>query len=509
MTAANESNLSPLVDGLYGRIALPKRGSFSFWRQVRMGVALALLLAGLNLLGPGDPSLEQRCLASAIIVVAAIPLWLWSVGVDRSIPFAFFVSMMFAGYYALPVFLLKRYRVELFGGEPSETLIVKALVLSLAALACMLLGYYGPVRVWLAPLVPRFNLRWQSLRNVKRWAFVFALSGLALTAFEAVGRSAAGLQMALTFGQDLAIVSILILFALQLAGRLDRKWVLFLWGALVPARLFLGLATGATAQVLVLALMLTLLYASLRRVIPWKAIVIGACAFFILRPAQMPFRSATWAGGRMEKASTTAKVRLFSDILTKTLSGRWLTYDRLLQLAAGRLALFATFAEVLRDTPDHVPYWRGETYYPILFKPLPRLLYPDKPVEISGQRFGHRYGILALRNQTTSINLAQTIELYANFGVPGVLMGMFLFGLAYRLIIQIYVHPGMGLGALIASVYISSKLLNIGSSASLAAGAVLWSMVFVALIHLLVQSGELGARVPGVTRPGSLSGARY
>jgi len=168
MTAATETSLSPLVEGLYGRIALAKRGSFSFWRQVRMGAALALLVAGLNLLAPGDPSLAQRCLASAIIAVAAIPLWLWSAGVDRGIPFAFFISMMFAGYYALPIFLLKRYRVELFGGEPSEALIVKALALSLAGLTCMLIGYYGPIRVWLVPLVPRFN-RVSTCNNVPKW----------------------------------------------------------------------------------------------------------------------------------------------------------------------------------------------------------------------------------------------------------------------------------------------------------------------------------------------------
>lgn len=44
---------------------------------------------------------------------------------------------------------------------------------------------------------------------------------------------------------------------------------------------------------------------------------------------------------------------------------------------------------------------------------------------------------------------------------------MFTFGLTYRLLIEMYLHPGMGLGALVCGVYVSSKLLDVGSAASM------------------------------------------
>ena len=68
---------------------------------------------------------------------------------------------------------------------------------------------------------------------------------------------------------------------------------------------------------------------------------------------------------------------------------------------------------------------------------------------------------------------------------------MFIFGLIYRLLLEMYVHPGMGLGALVGGVYVSSKLIDIGSATSLTFGAIPWSILFIALIHLLIVAAEL------------------
>jgi hypothetical protein len=48
--------------------------------------------------------------------------------------------------------------------------------------------------------------------------------------------------------------------------------------------------------------------------------------------------------------------------------------------------------------------------------------------------------------------------------------GRFIFRVTYRLLIEMYVHPGMGLGALVGGVYVSSKLLDVGSAASMVFG---------------------------------------
>jgi hypothetical protein len=164
----------------------------------------------------------------------------------------------------------------------------------------------------------------------------------------------------------------------------------------------------------------------------------------------------------------------------------------LIDMASMRLAQFTVFGEVVEDTPAIVPFWAGESYYPILFKPIPRFIMPEKPRELSAD-FGHRYGLIVPENITTSINLPQLVELYGNFGLTGVIVGMFIFGLIYRLLIEMYVHPGMGLGALVGGVYASAKLLDIGSAASMSFGGIPGAIIFIALIHLLMMAAELDA----------------
>jgi hypothetical protein len=149
-----------------------------------------------------------------------------------------------------------------------------------------------------------------------------------------------------------------------------------------------------------------------------------------------------------------------------------------------------TFAEVIEKTPAQIPYWGGETLYPLLFKPIPRLLYPDKPSEHSGQTFGHLYWFLDPDDETTSYNLPQLIELYGNFGIPGVLVGMFLLGILYRVIQYIFVHPGMGLGAMVGAVYIFTRLLLIESPLSLVIGGLFWGFIFLGLLHMVMKIAE-------------------
>ena len=198
---------------------------------------------------------------------------------------------------------------------------------------------------------------------------------------------------------------------------------------------------------------------------------LGTLALFILRPAEVPFRMATW-GGRLSDASVIEKARVFGHIVYRITLGGAVPPQALIDMASMRLAQFTVFGEVIADTPAMVPFWEGESFYPILFKPIPRFIMPDKPEEMSGTWFGHRYGLITTENITTSINLPQLVELYGNFGLIGVIVGMFIFGLIYRLLIEMYVHPGMGLGALVGGVYVSSKLLDIGSAASLTFGAI-------------------------------------
>jgi hypothetical protein len=477
-------------DEWYALVSVPRPGSASLGKAVKLAVSVVVALIALNLYAPGSPTLLQRAFASAILASLALPVWLWMSGADRTIPFMPFLTLVFAYYFALPVFLLKKFATGLFHPPVPDYYITLALGYSLVGLYCMFAGYYGPAKWLFGPILPRFNLQWRDTRVVKVVALILGFGGLfASHAAEYLPENLAQIGV---FAADLSMVGICALVALHLAGKLDWIMAAFLWGFLIPVRIAIGLGTGSAASGLIVGIAVAMMFASVSRSIPWKMMALGTVALFILRPAEAPYRIATW-GGRLSDAGVIQKAQVFGEIVYRITLGGAVPPQALIDMASMRLAQFTVFGEVIADTPAMVPFWAGESYYPILFKPIPRFIMPDKPEELSGSWFGHRYGLITTQNITTSINLPQIVELYGNFGLIGVIVGMFIFGLIYRLLLEMYVHPGMGLGALVGGVYVSSKLIDIGSATTMTFGVIPWSMVLIALIHLIVHLAEIDA----------------
>jgi hypothetical protein len=475
-------------DDWYALVSVSRPGSATLGKAVKLAAAVVVALIALNLYAPGSPTLLQRAFVSAMLASLALPVWLWMSGGDLTIPFMPFLTLVFAYYFALPVFLLKKFATGLFKPPVPEHYITLALGYSLVGLYCMFAGYYGPAKWLFGPILPRFNLQWRDRRVIKPVALILAFGGLfASRALEFLPENLAQIGV---FAADLSMVGICTLVALHLTGKLDWITAAFLWGFLIPVRIAIGLGTGSAASGLIVGIAVAMMFASVRRSIPWKMMALGTLALFILRPAEAPYRIATW-GGRLSDASVIEKAQVFGEIVYRITLGGAVPPQALIDMASMRLAQFTVFGEVIADTPAMVPFWEGESFYPILFKPIPRFIMPDKPEEVSGGWFGHRYGLISPENTKTSINLPQIVELYGNFGLIGVIVGMFIFGLIYRLLLEMYVHPGMGLGALVGGVYVSSKLIDIGSATSMTFGAIPWSILFIALIHLLIVAAEL------------------
>ena len=231
-----------------------------------------------------------------------------------------------------------------------------------------------------------------------------------------------------------------------------------------------------------------LTYATIRGRLPVSWLVLGFVAFLVVRTVQVEFRELTWQEGRpaiwvLERLSVMAEVGVASLSEPGFLRDAW-------QVGLSRVSHVMTFAEVVRLTPDYVPFWGGETYWPLVWKLVPRALFPDKPLEITGQEFGHRYGFLSPDDWVTSYNLPQLVEFYANFGPAGVVVGMFLLGVLYRFVQSIFAHPRMGFGATVAWLYLAVKLLLIESALSMVVGGVVQALVFLWAVHVGLKIAE-------------------
>ncbi len=80
------------------------------------------------------------------------------------------------------------------------------------------------------------------------------------------------------------------------------------------------------------------------------------------------------------------------------------------------------------NTPSRVPFWYGESYFPLLYKFIPRIIWKNKPAEAMGQVFGHRYYITMQDDYGTSMNTPCITEAYMNFSNFGMYIFAVIFG---------------------------------------------------------------------------------
>jgi hypothetical protein len=482
----NPGDSQEITENIYKLLVSRKRSRFTVFRQLAAGCVFALIICVLNYMAPEHSTQTERIYGSLMLALIAVPFWLWRIGIDPNPPFIVLISLLYFYTYGLGVFLLRSFAGNPYQPDVSARWIETALRLALAGMILMLAGYYAFPWIPLRSALPRFRMRWSDARAVRLAALVMAVFGLVLSVGRIPGMPKSLAQVA-GYAQDSFTVGICILIGLWWLGRLSglSAWLLFL--VLVPLRLGMGLVGGATGGSIVIAMTLVLMYCALSHRIPWILVFAGTAALFIIRPLELPYRSATWSPqGELYNASDLRKTEYMYNLMYRTIIGGEVPPDALIQAAGARLSVFPMLADVMSLTPSIVPYWAGETYYPLLFKFIPRMIWPDKPEEVTGRTFGQRYGYTNLTNPGTSINFAQLVEEYANFGVGGVVIGMFLIGMIYRGLLSMFVHPEMGLGALVAGVFIVSSLFDLETGTTMVFGGIPWTLVYLYIVDRFV-----------------------
>lgn len=104
-----------------------------------------------------------------------------------------------------------------------------------------------------------------------------------------------------------------------------------------------------------------------------------------------------------------------------------------------RLALTNSVAIVIRDVPRWVPYEKGATLFlPLLYLSVPRAFWPGKPEFSMGRQFAETFRAVHILDKDTRVSVTVPGELYWNFDLPGVIVGMALWGLALRFLYRRY-----------------------------------------------------------------------
>ena len=165
------------------------------------------------------------------------------------------------------------------------------------------------------------------------------------------------------------------------------------------------------------------------------------------------------------------------------------SYDLRISPLVHRFGQILVFQHVYGQSPQTVPYWGGETYLPLLTSFIPRVIYPNKPKEQLGAKFGYVYGLTHSDDGITSFNLPWITELLVNFGPLGVVAGMAVFGLFLAGLDKLFNARNMGEAEFLIGLTLIFRLWYQESNFSVMTGSLL--PLFVSLYIYFRFGGNL------------------
>jgi len=238
----------------------------------------------------------------------------------------------------------------------------------------------------------------------------------------------------------------------------------YLFGLACAVGLGSALLSGMKSGVVELLVAVTLPYFYARRRIPTRLFVAGFALFVFFYPVNLTYRTII-NGGHLNTTSLADTAGAMGTAVVDTWGNNsvadTLTFTG--QQAKLRQAdVLQDIGLIVRYTPHPFPYRMGTAYLQLPATILiPRIVWPDKPVDNIGYVVTHDYvGLSAYAAQFTSS--APTIfgDLYMNFGIAGVVAGMALLGLLAGLLFSA-ISPNLSAGRLLYYFVVFLILTNL------------------------------------------------
>lgn len=208
-------------------------------------------------------------------------------------------------------------------------------------------------------------------------------------------------------------------------GGVGARMVLF--GLFVPGAAFVAYLTVSTKSLLMVLLGVPAIsYYYARRRVPWRVLAgLALLLVFVVFPFYNTFR---WQDPNLSQTERLERTY-------QTVQGWQSETYQMFSLGTfqRRMAMINSVAVVVRDVGRWVPYAKGETLFdPLLMGLIPRFVWPDKPESVGGRDFGRRFRVTNFFSRKTFISPTIPGELYWNFDLPGVVVGMALLGAGMR-----------------------------------------------------------------------------
>jgi len=441
------------------------------------------------LLGVINSGWELSVVATVIIFLGIIPLLTKLRNRDETLPFFEFMSLAYILYFAAPVILtdVRKGGVSWAIGEIPETTLLTALFLALLGYIFLCAGFYGIKNRKFLLFIPRLKIgNFSSKESVRIAIFLFLLA-IASDIYSSVFKVPFVLRALFALFKLFPRISVGLLFIEFLKKRLSHTSKILLFFLFIPYILLKDFSGGSLAPFILDVSLFAFLLWYVKRAIPFHVLILAALFITPFFGKRQEYRSYVWYG-TYKYAPPIKRAQLFWTLVTEGFKEEKLgMFSRGYRFIVKRANHLSELAVCIEETPSIIPYWHGRSLKPLLTAVIPRFVMPWKPQENMGQEFGHRYNFISPNDYGTSINLPMLIELYINFGAIGIIIGMFLIGVVYRILYRIMNYEGMSEGVAVIGAIIFMNLMNIESNISLVFGNVVENTIIMYLIFLVLK----------------------
>ncbi|PYQ65601.1 MAG: hypothetical protein DMF54_10600 [Acidobacteria bacterium] len=353
------------------------------------------------------------------------------------------------------------------------------LLMALAGLPLLLLGYYALPARSLRRFAARFP-DWDERRAVIAAGLLMLVGGVGLAqVFQSGNYFFVATTIAQPSSDDSVVGFIQGLFFVGLtimaivAFRSNHRAAI--WAVIVISLVCVVvlLPTGRRYWLLYAGAAVAIPYHFYRRPISVKVIVVSLLAIvFVLYPVGQVYRVVSVPVLNSGPSQVPGVLQGVADDLSRMTPAGYVDFS--LTSAFGRVNYALVLTRLEETYPQREPYLYGQTYLPAITILIPRSIWPDKPTFDFYNRFGRATGILNPSDTGTSVLYSSIGELYLNFGLIGLLVGMVLYGLLFKFLYSLVQIPEFRPSAVL-----------------------LYSLVFLDLVRV---EGPIGPTLPGNLR---------
>jgi hypothetical protein len=319
----------------------------------------------------------------------------------------------------------------------------RALLYTIAGFSALFLGYYSRFSEKITKHLPKINFNPDNRRTIQVIIILYVIGMLSRGFFFLIGRRLTGpsvynlIDYVFIFCQWSFILAVIFYFS-KIRKHIGAFF--FLWFIFLPVEVFFTFLRPGKAYFLPIFFGPFMAYHYLRKKIHPSCLIIPILIMLLFVAPIIPtIRSIAWQGLSPKLGTFLSDVGYIYTEVSKSLST--LTPSEHLQAIyhefMNRIHGIDSLTTVIRYTPEAIDFQYGRTLFATFGFLIPQFIRENtflKFLDIEILSLGRRLGSIyyGIPDDIAGIAITQIGELYLNFHIFGVLIGMFLLGIFYK-----------------------------------------------------------------------------